>query len=75
MIEKLTPDFRFICDRCGKVQESIDPDSLRIKYVSFSDNPLSYRGGEVCEECHNDFCELINNFFDEVNKTEEGGEG
>ena len=75
MLERLTPDYRFTCDRCGKVQESIGKPYLLESYpVSFHNGILMRIQGDVCKECYEEFLEFANNFFDEVNKTAEGGD-
>jgi hypothetical protein len=69
MIERLNPEYRFTCDRCGKVQTSSERTSIDIYHVGFSKGTLTRpTSGDVCEDCHNDFCEIAENFFDEVNK-------
>lgn len=80
MIVQLSPQFKFVCERCGK--EILIQDSRYIhtvgKEVKFTEgtNDLfkmpKEKNGCVCDECLEDFRNLAENFFDEVNK---GGEG
>lgn len=67
MIEQLTPSYRFICDRCGKIQDG-EKEEITVYPVNFGNGFRSRRNGEICSDCYNDFCELAENFFDEVNK-------
>lgn len=73
MIEQLTPSFRFTCDRCGKKYDGKEGEMPTWFSISFSSSYTCNKYGEVCEECHKDFCELAESFFDELNKTEKGG--
>ena len=75
MFEKLTPEYRFTCDRCGKVQETFDdPHFNGAYYISFNGLARVVGAGYVCKRCYIDFLQLAENFFDEANKSEEGGE-
>ena len=74
MIVKLTPEAKFVCDRCGKEQfpktDGYFEDGS-IREVSFLDNRIfreSRKAGQVCASCFDEFLEIANNFFDEVNK-------
>ena len=76
MIVKLTPKFKFVCDRCGK---EIFPDSEdridgvhSVAFVRNSDIALIEKktSGDICEECYKEFVGIAENFFDEVNKDE-----
>jgi hypothetical protein len=75
MIEVLTRRFRVVCDRCGKewqADETQTSSGLFPVVFAEEDAALIYgkrmaRGG-VCEECYNDFREIAENFFDEVNR-------
>jgi hypothetical protein len=68
MIEQLAPVYRFVCDRCGKEQffngENYTPGYI----IKFSNGIRIVKNGRVCSDCYLDFCELAENFFDEVNK-------
>lgn len=75
MIERLTARYRIVCDRCGKEWEEYETAySTGLFPVAFvnEDINLGYRGkiadGDVCKECYQDFIDIANNFFDEVNK-------
>ena len=76
---RLTPEYKFVCDRCGK-EEFLDEEDVFIEYptVTFSKQtsiiqmPIKMEG-QVCADCLTEFWELAENFFDEVNK--EGREG
>lgn len=73
MFEQITPIYKFTCDRCGREQLSGD-EGVRVYRIKFEDKTDIFKTiskeGEVCEECHKDFVELSQNFFDEVNKNE-----
>lgn len=78
MMVRLTPKYKFVCDRCGK--EWFDPEDaegtpVEIHKVEFVKNGLGQllgkvKEGEVCTACATEFWELANNFFDEVNKAQ-----
>jgi hypothetical protein len=70
MIEQLTPAYRFVCDRCGKEQFSKEGVLLIMYPITFSDDCGKVKSGDVCRDCYKDFCDLAENFFDEVNKNE-----
>ena len=78
---QLTPRWKFVCDRCGKeLYPSEDGYISNIHEVAFIEmNPrnrtFNNPSKEVCEDCFNDFLELANNFFDEVNKVESEDKG
>lgn len=78
MIEQLTPSFQFVCDRCGKKQPMKGDMVVHKHNVFFYHHQVlkdrTVAKGEICEECLKDFCELAESFFDELNKTEKGGE-
>lgn len=70
---------RYICDRCGKEFLSCEDYNDKSQFVSFThgkyaQNAETFKYGLVCEECYKDFCELAESFFDDLNKTEKGGE-
>ena len=74
MYERLTQKYRVVCDRCGKEWHADETQSSGLSSVAFVEEEavLVYgkakaKGG-VCEECYNDFCEIAENFFDEVNR-------
>lgn len=67
MIERLLPSYRFICDRCGKICDG-EEGEIKAYPVNFWNGSRSRREGEICSDCYNDFCDLADNFFDEVNK-------
>lgn len=73
MIERITPSFRFTCDRCGKEQTYTDKKQFPTYHVSFGARLSQVKYGEICPNCYKDFCELAESFFDELNKTEKGG--
>lgn len=72
MIVKLTPDYKFVCDRCGKEKypdenhEIVAPHEVRFVEDCFIRQKSI--DGQVCQNCFDEFWELANNFFDEVNK-------
>lgn len=71
MIVQLTPEYKLICDRCGK-EKFPDKDGHleyhRVVFKDYSDLKIKNVEGEVCQSCHDEFLELAHNFFDEVNK-------
>jgi hypothetical protein len=76
MIVQLSPKYKFVCDRCGK---EIFPDSEGgfpgVHHVAFlKDTDFLYgdkkKSGDICDECHKEFVEIADNFFDETNKEE-----
>ena len=75
MIVRLTPKYKFVCDRCGK-EEYTESDEPKFE-VAFIDvqglfkTPTRVRG-QVCYRCYKDFYEIAGNFFDKVNKRREG---
>lgn len=73
MIVKLTPDYKFVCDRCGKEEYPDENGEITALHeVSFVKQRFIQRDkikeGQVCQNCFDEFWELANNFFDEVNK-------
>ena len=71
--------YRFTCDRCGKEFATRAEHDLKAHRVEFGcqqgfENSRAVKCGQVCEECFKDFCELAESFFDDLNKTEKGGE-
>lgn len=73
MFVKLTPDCKFVCDRCGKEAYSDESGHIMewVHAVKFCTANGEAASGEVCHKCFSDFRELAENFFDEVNKHEE----
>ena len=74
MIEQLTPKYKFICDRCGK-EEYVKNDipEREVGFVAADDIfkvPIRING-QVCYKCFKEFCEIAENFFDEVNKAKD----
>ena len=72
MILKLTPDFKFVCDRCGKEEFSNEEGHIEgLHHIEFREHKMfkfNCKNGEVCSACVAEFWEFANNFFDEVNK-------
>lgn len=82
MLERLTQRYRVVCDRCGKEWQADEmQQSSGLFPVLFAEEDAALIGGKVmarggvCEECYNDFCEIAEIFFDEVNRraTDERG--
>jgi hypothetical protein len=82
MKKLLSPRWKFVCDRCGKEifpneDNCINMDEMNeIAFLDSTDMRViskKINQGEICKECYNDFVELANNFFDDVNKTESEG--
>ena len=76
MIESLTRQYQFTCDRCGKKilfdepsTEKGVPRDIVFYHVVFVGS-LNNKAGQVCSECHQDFSEIAENFFDESNREE-----
>ena len=75
MIVKLTPDIKFVCDRCGREEYPDENGYMEIpRTVMFVEERFPSRNknkeGQICKICNDEFWELANNFFDEVNKNE-----
>ena len=74
MYERITQRFRVVCDRCGKEWQADEKQKSGLLGVSFVKEDISLIYGDakakggVCEECYADFCEIAENFFDEVNR-------
>lgn len=72
MIVKLTPDFKFVCDRCGKEEFPNEEGYIKVPHeIEFSEHKkpkFECKNGQVCSACAAEFWEFANNFFDEVNK-------
>lgn len=71
MIVKLTPEYKFVCDRCGKEQfpnEKEKAEIHEVRFEEFSDGRNLKSAGCVCHSCYLDFWQIASNFFDEVNK-------
>lgn len=73
MIVQLSPKYKFVCDRCGKEEFPNDDGYMSVHHeVTFAEDMLMGRRfkktGQICEGCHNDFIQLAENFFDEVNR-------
>lgn len=76
MIVRLSPKYKFVCDRCGK---EIFPDSEdricgthSVEFLITAGPLISKKvsSGDICEECRKEFIEIAENFFDETNKEE-----
>ncbi len=68
MIDQLTPAYRFTCDRCGEIQEGSKVSELKYYDAEFCNGLRIIKKGDVCKRCYINFCEIAENFFDEVNK-------
>ena len=71
MIVQLTPNYKFICDRCGK-EEYVKSDipEYEVTFMGVGDifkSPIRIKR-QVCYNCYKDFWEIAENFVDEVNK-------
>lgn len=67
--------YRFSCDRCGKKSEheANYPEGRHdviFKEITLPKAPRTVKGGTVCEECFEAFLELVESFFDDLNKGE-----
>lgn len=69
MITVLTKQFKVTCDRCGKEELCDDYTKSSVDYgeVRFATETKTLKMGGVCKECYKAFCEIAENFFDEVN--------
>ena len=71
MIVRLTPDYKFVCDRCGR-EQLLDEGKLVEAYdVAFVHDQMirvKKKNGQICKECYDDFSQLADNFFAEENK-------
>lgn len=77
MITPINRQYKITCERCGKTEyadadHDLKPLAMGYKRVSFADEVRTLKKGDVCNECYKEFCELAENFFDEVNKENEG---
>lgn len=74
----LMPRFKYVCDRCGKevAIDTLDVPLWKVAFVSHRDIAKlpNKKEGEVCPECFDEFEELTQNFFSEVNKESEDTE-
>ena len=74
MIEVLTRRFRIVCDRCGKEWNADETRKSGLFDISFKEEKIELvygdtkARGDVCQECYKDFCEIAENFFDDVNR-------
>lgn len=72
MIVQLTPEYKFVCDRCGREQLLDEENCVETYDVSFAHEMMMTRvkskKGQICKECYEDFWELAENFFAEENK-------
>lgn len=71
MIVRLTPDYKFVCDRCGKEQFPDEEHGVEVYDVSFCHETtlrIKKKSGQICKECYDEFSELADNFFAEENK-------
>ena len=77
MIVQLSPRYKFVCERCGKEQFPDKYNEIHGTHeIVFTERGLSRirrTEGEVCEDCYNDFWEVADNFFHEVNREERNG--
>ena len=71
MIVRLTPEYKFVCDRCGKEKyRDNDEPEFEVAFVSIKGviaAPMRVKG-QVCYRCYKDFHEIAGNFFAEENK-------
>ncbi len=70
MIIRITQKYMMICDRCGKAK-STDEHEITDEFheIVFTDGGFEpIAKGLACSECYKDFCELAENFFDDVNR-------
>ena len=77
MFKRLTQYYEFTCDRCGKKETCSESErsQMGLRPVEFRvvlENRDKVTKGDVCDECYKEFCEIAENFFDEVNKENEG---
>ena len=71
MIVKLTPTYKFVCDRCGKEYLPDDEEIVEmhdVRFEEYSSGRILKTTGSVCHSCYLDFWQIASNFFDEVNK-------
>ena len=72
MLTRLAQKYKITCDRCGKehVREEGVMDDVDFHYVTISNENGRIGACDLCEDCYKEICEFVENFFDEVNKTE-----
>jgi hypothetical protein len=73
MIVKLSAVYKFVCDRCGKEMFPDENGCIEgVCEVTFTARgqikDIDIKKGQICEECFAEFCEIANNFFDDVNR-------
>ena len=71
MIVQLTPEYKFVCDRCGRAQLPDKENCVEAYDVFFAHDMMireKKKGGQICKECFDEFWELAENFFAEENK-------
>lgn len=79
MVTTTNKQYKIVCERCGKKEYADDKPENHLKpldmgyhEISFGDEVRTVAKGGVCRECYKEFRELAENFFDEVNKENEG---
>jgi hypothetical protein len=74
METRLAQKYKITCDRCGKecIREEGVMDDTKFRYISINDDVKFFERADLCGECYEEFCEFVENFFDEVNKENEG---
>ena len=71
MIVQLTPDYKFVCDRCGREwlpDEEKNVEAYDVAFVHDQRIRVKNKNGQICKECYDEFWELAENFFAEENK-------
>lgn len=74
MVTRLTQKYEVSCDRCGKTEfcDEFSHSNMGYNTVQFSTELRIISKGDVCDDCYKDFLEIAENFFDKVNRENEG---
>ena len=71
MIVRLTPKYKFVCDRCDKEWFGDEDIPTEVHDVEFREDchfKHKVKKGQICTDCYTEFWKIANAFFDEVNK-------
>ena len=71
MITRLTQRYKVTCDRCGKEEFCDETNPTNLRLAEFNNTISKIASGNVCENCYKDFCEIADNFFNDVNLEDE----
>ena len=74
MHKRLTQKYEVSCDRCEKTEfcDELSQPNMDYNMVKFGTDVRVVAEGDVCDDCYKDFLEIAENFFDKVNRENEG---